>query len=88
MGTSTSRMASVPPVEAPMQMTFSVVASRGSGTLGTALAAWEPLAAAAPLAGVAARRRTCACEATRILSTMSWASSFSPLVMPMRGLAT
>ena len=61
MGTSTSRMASVPPVEAPMQMTFSVVASRGSGSLGTALAEWELLpGAAAALAGVAARRRTCA----------------------------
>ncbi len=81
IGTSTSRIASVPPVEAPMKMIFSVE-RRGSGA-GAAVAAAATGVADAPL-----WRPTRAQAATRILSTMSPASSLSPLLTPIRGLAT
>src|SRR3989344_518827 len=84
--TSTSLIASVPPVEAPMQISFSVDRRPRSAEAGGATAAPAP-----PPAGAASRtgaRRTWATAATRILSTICAARSLRPLASPTRGLAT
>jgi hypothetical protein len=84
MRTRISLIASVPPVEAPMQISFSVDTRPSRPVVARAAAVACVVAAAWSLGA----RRTCATAATRIFSTISDASSFSPELRPTRGLAT
>mmetsp|Transcript_60042 Transcript_60042/g.142143 ORF Transcript_60042/g.142143 Transcript_60042/m.142143 type:complete len:430 (+) Transcript_60042:474-1763(+) len=81
---STSLVASVPPVDAPMKMSFSVDALPRLAIV----IALTGAAAGAPGAGAAGARRMCALDAMRILSVMSWASCRMPSATPILGLAT
>jgi hypothetical protein len=90
-GTNTSRMASVPPVEAPIQMTFSV----DSRLNDTDFAGAEGALLSGPSAdflmatgGAWACLLTCATDAVLILSTISEERSFNAVATPIRGLAT
>ena len=75
---SRARVASVPPVDAPMKMSFSVERQPSAATLFTAV---SPVPAALA-------RRTWARAAVRSLLVMSCSSRRKPSATPMRGLAT
>ena len=85
--TSTSLVASVPPVDAPMKMIFSVDSLPIDGTGGDGRATLGSPGASAAGGGAASRRRR-AFDAMRTFSVMSCASSRRPSAMPIFGLAT
>ena len=85
-----SLMASVPPVEAPIQISFSVD-TRPIETIGARTGTDAPTDAAVvavPKDGAITVRLICAAAAIRTLSTICADNSLNPSATPIRGLAT